>query len=115
MNKLILILAITIFIAGNVFTSCKSNTEKEAVAIENVQEAEKNLDNVADDINNDAIIQAKNAEWKTYKAEGYKRIAENETRIVALKKEMNKSGTTFDANYKKNINALEDRNETLKK
>ena len=114
MNKLILGLAVAVFMVGNVFTSCKSNTEKEADAIENVQEAEENLDNVTDDINNDAITKANDAEWQTYKAEAYKSIAENETRIIALKKAMNKSGTTFDANYKKNIDALEERNENLK-
>lgn len=86
MNKSIFILALTTFLAGNVFTSCKSNTDKEEDAIENVQEAKENLENVTEDINNDAITKANDAEWQTYKADANKTIAENEVRIVALKK-----------------------------
>ncbi|MBC5833823.1 hypothetical protein G6N05_02895 [Flavobacterium sp. F372] len=114
MNKSIFILALTTFLAGNVFTSCKSNTDKEEDAIENVQEAKENLENVTEDINNDAITKANDAEWQTYKADANKTIAENEVRIVALKKAMNKAGTTFDETYKKNIEVLEERNEALK-
>jgi small-conductance mechanosensitive channel len=114
LNKSIFILALTTFLAGNVFTSCKSNTDKEEDAIENVQEAKENLENVTEDINNDAITKANDAEWQTYKADANKTIAENEVRIVALKKAMNKAGTTFDETYKKNIEVLEERNEALK-
>lgn len=115
MNKSIFILALTTFLAGNVFTSCKSNTEKEEDAIENVQDAKENLEDVNEDINNDAINKANDAEWQTYKAESNKTIEANEARIVELKKAMNKSGTTFDATYKKNIEALEEKNTSLKK
>ena len=114
MKKSILVLAITTFIAGNVFTSCKSNTDKEEDAIENVQDAKQNLEDVTEDINNDVITKANDAEWQTYKAEANMTIAENEVRITALKKAMNKAGTTFDATYKKNIETLEDRNAALK-
>ena len=114
MKKSILVLAVATFIAGNVFTSCKSNTEKEEDAIENVQDAKENLEDVTEDINNDAITKANDAEWQTFKAEVNKTIEANEARIVELKRAMNKSGTTFDATYKKNIAALEDRNAALK-
>lgn len=114
MKKSIFILALTTFLAGNVFTSCKSNTEKEEDAVENVQDAKENLENVTEDINNDAITKANDAEWQTYKAEANKTIVANEVRIVELKKAMNKSGTTFDATYKKNIESLEERNTSLK-
>jgi hypothetical protein len=114
LNKSIFILELTTFLAGNVLTSCKSNTDKEEDAIENVQEAKENLENVTEDINNDAITKANDAEWQTYKADANKTIAENEVRIVALKKAMNKAGTTFDETYKKNIEVLEERNEALK-
>lgn len=114
MRKSILVLAVATFIAGNVFTSCKSNTEKEEDAVENVQDAKENLEDVTEDINNDAITKANDAEWQTYKAEANKTIAENEARIVELKKAMNKAGTTFDATYKKNIETLQDRNAALK-
>ena len=114
MKKSIFIFALTTFIAGTVFTSCKSNTEKEEDAVENVQDAKENLENVTEDINNDVITKANDAEWQTYKAEANKTIVANEVRIVELKKAMNKSGTTFDATYKKNIESLEERNTSLK-
>lgn len=114
MKKSILVLAITTFLAGNVFTSCKSNTDKEEEAFENVQDAEQNLENVTEDINNDAITKANDAEWQTYKAEANKTIAENEKRIAELKKALKKPGNTFDATYEKNIDALEDKNASLK-
>lgn len=114
MIKSILVLAVTTFLAGNVFTSCKSNTEKEEDAVENVQDAKENLENVTEDINNDAITKANDAEWQTFKAEANNTIVENEARIVELKKAMNKAGTTFDATYKKNIETLQERNAALK-
>jgi hypothetical protein len=114
MKKSILVLAVATFIAGNVFTSCKSNSEKEEDAVENVQDAKENLEDVTEDINNDAITKANDEEWQTYKAEANKTIAENEARIIALKNAKNKAGTTFDATYKKNIETLEDRNAALK-
>lgn len=114
MRKSILVLAVTTFLAGNVFTSCKSNTEKEEDAVENVQDAKENLENVTEDINNDAITKANDAEWQTFKAEANNTIVENEARIVELKKAMNKAGTTFDATYKKNIETLQERNAALK-
>lgn len=114
MKKSIFILAVTTFIAGNVFVSCKSNSDKEEEAIENVQDAEQKLEDVTEDINNDAITKANDAEWQTYKTEANNTIAENEKRIAELKKAMKKPGTTFDATYEKNIDALEDRNAALK-
>ena len=114
MRKSILVLAVTTFLAGNVFTSCKSNTEKEEDAVENVQDAKENLENVTEDINNDAITKANDTEWQTFKAEANKTIVENEARIVELKKAMNKAGTTFDTTYKKNIETLQERNAALK-
>jgi chromosome segregation ATPase len=114
MKRTILTLAVTMFMAGNVFTSCKSNSDKEEDAIENVQDAEQNLEDVTEDINNDAITKANDEEWQTYKTEANNTISENEKRIADLKKAMKKPGTTFDATYEKNIDALEDRNAALK-
>ena len=55
------------------------------------------------------------AEWEIYKAEANKTIAKNEAQIASLKETMNKSGSTFDDNCKKNIVDLQERNATLKK
>ncbi len=114
-KKSILIFAFAAFIVGSVFTSCKSNSEKEEDAKENVQEAQENLEDVKEDINNDSITKANDVEWQAYKAEVNKTIAENEARIVELRKAINKQGTNFDVAYKKNIDALEERNDSLKK
>jgi hypothetical protein len=114
MKKSILVLAVTTFLAGNVFTSCKSNTDKEEDAIENVENAEQNLEDVKEDINKDAITKANDEEWQTFKDEANSTIADNEKRIADLKIAMKKPGTTFDATYKKNIESLEDRNAALK-
>jgi hypothetical protein len=111
MKKSILILTILV---GSLFTSCKSNTEKAEDAIEEVQDATENLDSVTSQIKEDAVTKANDSEWQTYKTEAYKTIAENETRIKELQTAINKPGKTFDATYKKSIDALEERNSTLK-
>ncbi|MEO8234132.1 MAG: hypothetical protein ABI549_01855 [Flavobacterium sp.] len=113
-KKSIFILAIATFITGFIFTGCKSNSDKEADAIEKVQDAEDNLDVVKDDINKDAITKANDAEWQTYKEEANKTISENEARISELKNAIKKPGKTFDAAYAKSIDVLEEKNTSLK-
>jgi hypothetical protein len=113
-KKPIFILALVTFIAGTIFTSCKSNSDKEEDAIENVQDAEDNLDAVTDDVNKDAIKKANDAEWQTYKDEANKTITDNEARIAELKSAMKKPGKTFDVAYAKSIDALEEKNTSLK-
>ncbi|MBC7525832.1 MAG: hypothetical protein H7239_15520 [Flavobacterium sp.] len=111
MKKSILMLAI---LGGALFTSCKNNAEKKADAVEEVQDAKEDLNKVKEDSKKDAITKANDAEWQTYKMEANKTISENETRIEELKAAMNKPGKTFDANYKKSIEALVDKNAALK-
>lgn len=115
MKKSIFILAIASFITGTIFTSCKSNSQKEEDAIENVQDANNNLDAVTDDVNKDAIKKANDAEWQTYKEQANKTISDNESRIAELKEAIKKPGKTFDATYAKSIDALEEKNISLKK
>ena len=110
MKKSIFILAIATFITGFIFTGCKSNSDKEADAVENVQDAADNLDAVNEDVNKDAIKKANDAEWQTYKEQANKTIADNEVRIAELKTAMKKPGKTFDAAYAKSIDALEEKN-----
>ena len=111
MKKSVLILAI---LAGTMFTSCKNNSEKEAEAVEDVVDATEDLNKVTDQVNKDAITKANDSEWQTYKMEANKTISENENRITELQTAMKKPGKTFDANYKKSIEALVDRNAALK-
>ena len=114
MKKILLLLTITIGLSGFIFMSCKSNTEKNEDAIENVDDANTNLKNVQEEATIDASKKATDAEWQTYKTEMLASISANEVHIVELKKAFNKPGTTFDANYSKNIDALQKRNLDLK-
>lgn len=111
MKKSILILAI---FAGTLFTSCKNNEQKEVEAIEDVVEATEDLNKVTEDVNEDNAAKANDAEWQAFKAEANTTIAENETRITDLQMAMKKPGNTFDAAYKKSIDALVDKNNSLK-
>lgn len=111
MKKSIFIVAL---LAGIVLISCKSNTEKEADAMEDVQEANENMDSISDDVKNDAISKANDIEWQTYKSEANNTINTNEERIAELKIAIKKTGNTFDASYRKSINDLENKNASLK-
>lgn len=111
MRKQILVLALLL---TTLFIHCKSNAEKEADAMEEVQEATRNLDTITSQIKQNAIDRASDVEWQTYKEEAYKTIAQNEIRIKALQMAINKPGKTFDATYKKSIDGLEKRNNILK-
>jgi hypothetical protein len=114
MKKSIYTLAIAVCLSGTVFTSCKSNTEKEADATEKVIDANENLDAVNEDIDKDETKKANDIEWQTYKEEVNTSITGNEVRIAELKAALKKPGNTFDANYAKSIQSLEDKNESLR-
>ena len=114
MKKSIFILTAVVFIAGITFTGCKSNSDKEADAVENLKDASDNLDAVNEDAEQDAIKKANDEEWQTYKEEANKTISDNEVRIAELKSAMKKPGKTFDAAYAKSIDALEEKNTSLK-
>lgn len=113
-KKSIFILAVVTFMTGLIFTGCKSNSDKEADAVENLQDASDNLDAVNKDAEQDAIKKANDEEWQTYKEEANKTIADNEVRIAELKSAMKKPGKTFDAAYAKSIDGLEEKNASLK-
>lgn len=111
MRKSIFMLAI---LAGTFFTSCKNNAEKEADAVEEVQDANADLNEVKEEVSNDAVTKANDAEWQTYKMEANKTIAENETKITELQTAMKKPGSTFDESYKSSIESLSEKNTALK-
>lgn len=114
MKKIFFLLAATAGITGLVTVGCKSNTEKNEDAVENVNDANTDLKEVQKEATVDASKKATDAEWQTYKTEMLVSISANEVRIAELKKAFNKPGTTFDANYSKNIDALQKRNLDLK-
>lgn len=110
MKNSIVILAI---LTTAFFTNCKNNTEKEADAIEEVQNATENLDSITNQVKEEAITKANDAEWQTYKTQANKSIANNKARIVELQLAMNKPGKNFDTSYKKSISDLEAKNTAL--
>ena len=114
MKKSFFILALSTFMTSYVFTSCKSNVEKEADAVENVQDAKEDLNEVQNEIIADTLAQTDNSEWDAFKTQAQASITANEVRISDLKKEMNKVGTKLDANYKKSVDVLEQKNIALK-
>jgi hypothetical protein len=114
MKKSVHMLALTALIFGSTLFSCKTNSEKEADATQNVTEAKEDLKETKDENTNDAATKANDAEWQTYKSESLATIAKNEVRIVELRKARQKPGTTFDASYSKNIDELATKNEALR-
>ena len=114
MKKSILIIALAICFTTVLTASCKSNTDREADAKEDVTSAQDELKETEQDVANDQITKANDAEWQTYKTEANTTIDANEDRILELRKAIKKSGITFDAAYEKSINDLEKRNSDLK-
>lgn len=114
-KKTIYILAITVLIGGFSLLGCKSNTKEKEDAIENVQDANEDLQEVEANQTADEITKANDQEWQTFKSESNKTIIANDNRIMELKKAMNKPGTTFDASYTKGIDELQEKNTKLKK
>ena len=114
MRKSVIILATAALFVGMFTSGCKSNSEKEADAVENVESASDNLERVENDVKLDAANKANDAEWQTFKKEVGISIDANETRIDELTVAMNKAGNTFDESYKKSIKDLKEKNESLK-
>ena len=114
MKNSIFNLGLAMLFAGTLITGCKSNSEKEADATEDVQEAKEDLNNVKEDVKEDQMTKANDAEWQVYKSDANMTIVANEKRIEELTTAMNKPGKTFDAAYKSNIESLKNKNAALK-
>lgn len=107
-------LSALLILAMAVFSGCQSSSEKVDNAKENVADAKEELKEVQQEVNADAVKVANAAEWQAFKNESEEMIRKNEIRITELKVKMKKPGTTFDAAYAKNIEALEQKNKNLK-
>ena len=114
MRKSVIILATAALFVGMSTSGCKSNSEKEADAVENVASASDNLESVENDAKIDAANKANDAEWQRFKKEAGISIDANQTRINELTVAMNKAGDTFDESYRKSIKDLKEKNESLK-
>jgi predicted RNase H-like nuclease (RuvC/YqgF family) len=106
MKKSILKLAFMTLMTGTAIVSCKPNTEKVQEAQENVNEAQDDLD--------EAKRAATAEEWQAFKDETNAKIEANEVRLAELKAKLNKTGNEADAAYQRNIDAIEEKNATLK-
>ena len=112
-KSVIILVTATLFVAISA-SGCKSNSEKEADAVENVESASDNLESVENDAKIDAANKANDAEWQRFKKEAGISIDANQTRINELTVAMNKAGDTFDESYRKSIKDLKEKNESLK-
>jgi len=113
MKKTIFALAFAASIAGTAMVSCKPSTKEEIESQEKVVKARENVNEAKD-----SLVIAKKAatdqEWKTFKKETNLTINDNEAQITELKLRMKKTGKSIDANYEKNIEILEEKNQDLK-
>jgi phage shock protein A len=110
MKKSIYTLAIAMFIAGSIFTGCKSSSKKVEDAKDKVEDAQDKVDQAKAELNQviqDSILQFKK-ESEAKIAAHEKSIAEFKTRIASEKKE-NK------AKYEKKLAELEQKNSDMKK
>ncbi len=114
MNKLIYAVAISMFMAGTLFTSCQSASQKEDEAQEDVQDAKEDLQEAQEEANLQAQKAANAEEWRVFKSDAEIKITKNENRVAELKVQVKKPGKTFDEVYSKRIDVLEQQNKDLK-
>ena len=115
MKKTIFFLVATsVFIAGTIFTSCQSSTQKQEAAQLKVKEAREDLNSAKKEANEAVQIVATAEEWKTFKSESELKINANEIRISELKVKMNKPGEILDPLYANKIATLEQQNKDLR-
>jgi len=115
MKKSIFILAVTIaFMAGTIFTSCKSSIQKQEAARAKVQDAKEDLNTAQKEANAAAQVVATAEEWEAFRNNAEIKIRENEIRIAELNVKMKKPGEIFDAIYEKKITTLEQQNKDMR-
>jgi hypothetical protein len=110
MKKIIFTLALTMLVAGTIFTSCKSSAKKVEDAQDKVQNANDKVADANQELDQaikDSILQFKKASAEKFAAHE-KSVADFKTRIANEKKE-NK------ASYEKKLAQLEQRNTDMKK
>jgi len=96
-------------------SSCQSNADKLEAANKDVAEAKEELAEARADAREIKIMVANEEEWRAFKTDAEVKIANNEKRIEEIREKMKKPGKTFDEMYRKNIDALEERNKDLRK
>ncbi|MBK9318792.1 MAG: hypothetical protein IPM91_08210 [Bacteroidetes bacterium] len=92
MNTLKFIGSVAVLLAGTMFYSCSSSSEKVDQAQEEVKEANQELDQAKEDYA---------AELETYRKETADRISANEVRIAELKAKADAKNEKLDKDYQK--------------
>jgi peptidoglycan hydrolase CwlO-like protein len=115
-NKLIFTITITMLIGVVFFTACQSPKVKEDEAVENVQDAKEELEDVKLDAKVEEQLQNEVSleDWKIFKLESELKMKENDIRIAELKVKKRKSGKLLDPLFDKKIENLEQKNTDLK-
>ena len=109
----ITLFAAAMFVAGSVFTSCKSPAQKEEAAQAEVMDAQQDLDEAVNDANAESQKVATAEEWDAFKIDANEKIKSNDARIAELTIKLNKPGVILDPLYKKRIQTLEQQNKDL--
>lgn len=105
MKKTIFILAITMFMAGTIFTSCESSAKKVAEAQDNVIKANDDLNKANQEYLEDI---------KSYRKIAEDNIEANSKNIAEFKARVAKDKKIAKADYIKKIEELEQKNTDLK-
>lgn len=113
MKKPILTIALAFFAIGTIVTSCKSNTEKEIEAQENLDKAKAEVTEAHEDLR-EARKEATAEEWQEFKDSTNVKIDRNNQRIADLKLKIKKAGNDMDKTYQKSIDDMEQKNNELK-
>ncbi|MFH1195355.1 MAG: hypothetical protein V1720_06560 [bacterium] len=105
-NNYLVLIAI-LLIAGFLFFGCDVNREKKVTdAMENVEQANKDLQSAQDEYEK---------EWQQFKSEAELKIDANEKSISELKVEIKTASGKFKAKYEREVADLELKNIELKK
>lgn len=112
MKKSIGLLVASLFLAGAVVTSCKSNAEKVEDAQEDVVDAKENEMDAQEDLNEAKYENA--SDYEQFKEATKLTIAENETRIAEFKVKLKAESAENQKMYQANVDMLEKKNDQLK-
>ena len=112
MKKTILILVVTMFIAGNIFTGCVSPSQKVENAEEKVLDAKKEVREAQKDLN--VIQNEAEMDYQQFRIVYDNKIMANEKSIGELKVNVAGANEENRVTYKKKLSELERRNNDLK-
>lgn len=106
MKKSILTLALTMFAAGTIFTSCNSSSEKVENAEENLKQASQDLDKA-----NEEYF----TEIEKYRKDAAEKFTANEQSIIAFNARIENEKAEAKADYRNKIAELEQKNTDIKR